>query len=49
MLLKALLAMALMAVVPTVVGGVIVFSLVGLAVWATAPVRRRRRAGARDG
>ncbi|MEV6021928.1 hypothetical protein [Streptomyces sp. NPDC052036] len=40
---EGLLALSLMAVVPTIVGASVVVSLVGLTVWATAPLRRRRR------
>ncbi|MFD7965152.1 hypothetical protein ACFV5J_30620 [Streptomyces zaomyceticus] len=43
-LLNSLLAMA----VPTLVGGALVVSLVGLTVWATAPLRRRRRSRATE-
>lgn len=39
-----LLFFALASVVPIVIGGTIIFSLVGLTLWATAPVRRRKRA-----
>lgn len=38
----------LAAAVPIVVGGAIIFSLVGLTMWATAPLRRRRRADSGD-
>ncbi|MER5946842.1 hypothetical protein ABT127_12335 [Streptomyces sp. NPDC001904] len=34
--------------VPIVVGGALIFSLVGLTMWATAPIRRRRRARSGD-
>ncbi|MEU5256904.1 hypothetical protein [Streptomyces longwoodensis] len=41
---ELLLAFALAAAVPVVVGGTVLVSLIGLTVWATAPLRRRRRA-----
>ncbi len=47
--LDLLLGLLLMAAVPTVVGGAVILSLVGLTMWATAPLRRRRRAKAEDG
>ncbi|MEU3629627.1 MULTISPECIES: hypothetical protein [Streptomyces] len=40
---ELLLSFALVAAVPTVVGGAVVLTLVGLTVWLTAPLRRRRR------
>ncbi|MFJ4694059.1 hypothetical protein [Streptomyces sp. NPDC088766] len=46
---ELLLTFALAAAVPVVVGGTLVVSLVGLTVWATAPLRRRRRARSTDG
>ncbi|QEV10233.1 hypothetical protein CP972_13065 [Streptomyces prasinus] len=47
--LELLLGLLLMAAVPTVVGGAVILSLVGLTMWATAPLRRRGRAKAEDG
>lgn len=41
---EILLNFALIAAVPMVIGGAMILSLVGLTVWATAPLRRRRRA-----
>ncbi|MFF4865736.1 hypothetical protein ACFY3J_29250 [Streptomyces sp. NPDC001231] len=46
---EVLLTLLLMAAVPTVVGGAVIVSLVGLTMWVTAPLRRRRRSGADDG
>lgn len=46
---ELLLTFFLMAAVPTVVGGAVILSLVGLTMWATAPLRRRRRADSGDG
>ncbi|MFF6827528.1 hypothetical protein OG739_02395 [Streptomyces longwoodensis] len=40
---ELLLGFALAAAVPVVVGGTVLVSLIGLTVWATAPLRRRRR------
>lgn len=40
---ELLLGFALAAAVPVVIGGTLLVSLVGLTVWATAPLRRRRR------
>ncbi len=48
MFLEWMIDLAFLAVVPTIVGGAIVLSLVGLTVWATAPIRRRRRARSND-
>ncbi|MFF4276685.1 hypothetical protein [Streptomyces sp. NPDC001536] len=45
---ELLLTFALIAAVPMVIGGALILSLVGLTVWATAPLRRRRRARAAD-
>ncbi|MEU7036718.1 hypothetical protein ABZ958_23975 [Streptomyces sp. NPDC046237] len=45
---ELLLHSLLIAAVPTVVGGALVVSLVGLTVWATGPLRRRRRAHSAD-
>ncbi|MFH9859894.1 hypothetical protein [Streptomyces sp. NPDC017202] len=45
---ELLLAFALAAAVPVVVGGTPVVSLVGLTVWATAPLRRRGRSRSTD-
>lgn len=45
---ELLLGFALAAAVPVVVGGALVVSLVGLTVWATAPLRRRRRSRSTD-
>ncbi|WP_326752848.1 hypothetical protein OIE73_13795 [Streptomyces hirsutus] len=47
--LDLLLGLLLMAAIPTVVGGAVILSLVGLTVWATAPLRRRGRAKAERG
>ncbi|MEU6521891.1 hypothetical protein ABZ892_03365 [Streptomyces sp. NPDC046924] len=46
---ELLLTVFLMAAVPTLVGGAVLLSLFGLTMWATAPLRRRRRARAEDG
>ncbi|MET8113298.1 hypothetical protein [Streptomyces prasinus] len=46
---ELLLTFFLVAAVPTVVGGAVILSLVGLTMWATAPLRRRRRAKAEGG
>ncbi|MCY0944967.1 hypothetical protein [Streptomyces antarcticus] len=40
---ELLLNFALIAGVPAVVGGTLILSLVGLTMWATASLRRRRR------
>ncbi|MBT2412326.1 hypothetical protein J7I94_17395 [Streptomyces sp. ISL-12] len=40
---ELLLTFFLVAAVPTVLGGAAVVSLVGLTMWVTAPLRRRRR------
>jgi hypothetical protein len=40
-----LLNAALMGAVPVVVGGAVLLSLIGLTMWMTAPLRRRRRTG----
>jgi hypothetical protein len=45
---ELLLVFALAAAVPIVIGGALILSLVGLTVWATAPLRRRRRSRAAD-
>ncbi|WP_405634422.1 hypothetical protein OHB53_09565 [Streptomyces sp. NBC_00056] len=45
---EGLIDLALMAVIPTVVGGAIVLSLVGLTMWVTAPIRRRRRTSSNE-
>lgn len=42
---ELLLGFALVAAIPVVVGGALLVSLIGLTVWATAPLRRRRRSG----
>ncbi|MFC5675723.1 hypothetical protein ACFP2V_38440 [Streptomyces incanus] len=47
--MELLLTFFLMAAIPTVVGGAVILSLVGLTMWATAPLRRRRRANSEDG
>ncbi|MEU6987731.1 hypothetical protein ABZ946_30625 [Streptomyces sp. NPDC046324] len=39
----------LVAAVPTLVGGALLVSLVGPTMWATGPLRRRRRARSADG
>lgn len=41
---ELLLAFAVMAAVPVVIGGTVIVSLVGLTMWVTTPLRRRRRA-----
>lgn len=46
---ELLLSAALVAGVPTVIGGTVILSLVGLTMWVTAPLRRRRRTGSHDG
>ncbi|MFD3731186.1 hypothetical protein [Streptomyces sp. NPDC058632] len=46
---ELLLIFALVAAVPTLVGGAVILSLVGLTMWATAPLRRRRRAHSEGG
>ncbi|KUN40727.1 hypothetical protein AQJ30_04990 [Streptomyces longwoodensis] len=43
-LAELLSAFALAGAVPVVVGGTALVALIGLTVWATAPLRRRRRA-----
>ncbi|MGV9938812.1 hypothetical protein [Streptomyces sp. NPDC003401] len=48
-LAELLPAFALAAAVPVVAGGTLIVSLVGLTVWATAPLRRRRRARSAGG
>lgn len=45
---ELLSAFALMAAVPIVIGGTVILSLVGLTMWVTASLRRRRR-GRSDG
>lgn len=45
---ELLLSFALMAAVPTVIGGTLILSLVGLTMWVTAPLRRRRRSRSAD-
>ncbi|GAA0942664.1 hypothetical protein [Streptomyces rhizosphaericus] len=40
---ELLLVFAVAGVIPIVIGGAVIFSLVGLAMWVTAPLRRRRR------
>jgi hypothetical protein len=45
---ELLLNFALIAAVPTVIGGALIVSLVGLTVWGTAPLRRRSRSRAAD-
>jgi hypothetical protein len=42
---ELLLNSALMGAVPVVVGGAVLLSFIGLTMWATAPLRRRRRTG----
>ncbi|RZB19208.1 hypothetical protein StrepF001_09970 [Streptomyces sp. F001] len=42
---ELLLIFALVGAIPVVVGGAVLLSLVGLTMWVTAPLRRRRRAG----
>ncbi|MGW0755467.1 hypothetical protein ACWD1Y_03040 [Streptomyces sp. NPDC002814] len=41
---ELLLTFAVVAAVPTVIGGALFLSLFGLTMWVTAPLRRRRRA-----
>jgi len=38
-----LLAFALIGAIPVIIGGTILISLIGLTMWVTAPLRRRRR------
>lgn len=40
---ELLFSFFLIAAVPTVIGGTVILSLVGLTMWMTAPLRRRRR------
>ena len=40
---ELLLGFFLIAAIPTIIGGVVISSLVGLTMWMTAPLRRRRR------
>ncbi|MFJ8991593.1 hypothetical protein ACIRQH_14555 [Streptomyces sp. NPDC102279] len=42
---ELLLDFFLMAAIPIAVGGTLILLLVGLTVWMTAPLRRRRRNG----
>lgn len=46
---ETLLMFVLIGAVPVVVGGAVLLSLFGLTMWATAPLRRRRRARAEEG
>lgn len=45
---EILLNSALTAAGPVVIGGALIVSLVGLTVWVTAPLRRRRRSRVAD-
>ncbi|MFE1442016.1 hypothetical protein [Streptomyces sp. NPDC058739] len=45
---ELLLVFAMIGIVPTVVGGMVILGVVGLTMWATAPLRRRRRARSED-
>jgi hypothetical protein len=45
---ELLLSSALTAAVPTVAGGALLLSVIGLTMWVTAPLRRRRRARSTD-
>ncbi|MFH8371558.1 hypothetical protein [Streptomyces sp. NPDC018031] len=38
----------LTAAVPTLIGGAVILSVIGLVVWATAPLRGRRRSRSDD-
>lgn len=40
---ELMLAFFVAAAVPVVIGGAVLLSLVGLTMWVTAPLRRRRR------
>lgn len=40
---ELLFGLFVMAAVPTVIGGTVIVALVGLTMWITAPLRRRRR------
>jgi uncharacterized protein (DUF2062 family) len=46
---ELLLDFFIMAAVPTIVGGAATLTLVGLTMWMTAPLRRRRRQRKRTG
>jgi hypothetical protein len=46
---ELLLTFLVMGAVPVVVGGTVILSLVGLTMWVTAPLRRRRRARSAGG
>ncbi|MEF9903997.1 hypothetical protein [Streptomyces sp. P9-A2] len=46
---ELLLTFFLMVAVPTVIGGAVILSLVGLTMWATAPLRRRGRTRSEEG
>lgn len=41
---ELLLTFFLMAAVPTLIGGAVLLTLVGVTMWMTAPLRRRRHA-----
>lgn len=45
---ELLLIFAAVAAVPVVIGGALVLTLIGLVMWVTAPLRRRRRARSAD-
>ncbi|CCK31881.1 hypothetical protein BN159_7502 [Streptomyces davaonensis JCM 4913] len=45
---ELLLTFAMVATIPIIIGGAVLVSLIGLTMWATAPLRRRRRARAMD-
>ncbi|MFD7860742.1 hypothetical protein [Streptomyces sp. NPDC057682] len=40
---ELLLGFVIVGVVPLVIGGAVLLSVIGLAMWATAPLRRRAR------
>ncbi|WP_320780714.1 hypothetical protein [Streptomyces sp. CRN 30] len=40
---ELLVGLLLMVAVPTVIGGTVLLSVIGLTMWVTAPLRRRRR------
>lgn len=46
---ELLFTLFLMAAVPAIVGGAVILSLVGLTMWVTAPLRRRRRTHSENG
>lgn len=46
---ELLLTFFLMAAVPAIIGGTVILSLVGLTMWVTARLRRRRRTHSENG